>query len=279
MLLSFYLALFSSVAFSAIPEDSFSTGSVTTYYADIIIDVDSSGLTSISGTTDCENLTIEDSPLLTSKKGAYWIFSISPECIFSDAIYEIHLPAGSSVNYMKLPALSRIKDSSNGLTIVGTAENQLLNLTVQYSIDSSSESLPPWWFVAIIGFIISSLIIFLKKKFSKSSSSKKGTISSNSSNDGSSFVSSSVSASSVSSSPFELRLAKYFDSLPDRQKKIITLIKDSKSGSITQAELEKITGYPKSSLSRNVDSLVRKNLIEKKQTGMSNTLCLKTGGD
>lgn len=247
------------------------------YYADISITVDEAGLTSISGNTNHENLSVENSPLYTSKEGAYWVFRISPEGVFENAIYEINLPKGSSVTYMKLPSFSRVETTGDGLTLVGTAQNQLLNLTVQYEIldVASDSSLPPWWFVAIIGLLISAGVVFLKKKFSKKQIVSNSPAS-NSSN--SKYASSSDSPSSDLSSKLPLseqRMNKYLPSLSDRQKELITLIKHSKTGSITQAELERITGFPKSSLSRNVDSLVRKELIEKKQTGMSNTLCLK----
>ncbi len=61
--------------------------------------------------------------------------------------------------------------------------------------------------------------------------------------------------------------------LPKRQQEIIRLVR--KHGRITQAELEKRLDWPKSSLSRNVESLKRQGLIEKKASGMSNVLVLK----
>lgn len=46
-------------------------------------------------------------------------------------------------------------------------------------------------------------------------------------------------------------------------------------GVVTQAELEKKLKLPKSSLSRNVDTLARKGVIFKEQRGMSNVVGLK----
>lgn len=251
-----FVLVFSSLLFSSLV---LADSAPFTYYADISITVDKAGLTSISGTTNNDNLSVENSPLYTSKKGSYWVFHLNPQGIFSNAIYEINLPEGSSVTYMKLPSFSRVENTGSGLTLVGTAQNQLLNLTVQYEIldVSSDSSLPPWWFMVIVGLLISAGVAFIKKKFSKKkSSSADNNINKN-------------------NTTFEKKMIKFSDSLSDRQKEIISLIKKSESGSITQAELEKITGFPKSSLSRNVDSLVRKELIVKKQTGMSNTLSLK----
>ena len=62
--------------------------------------------------------------------------------------------------------------------------------------------------------------------------------------------------------------------LPERQRRIIEILQKNK-GTLTQAELEKKLKIPKASLSRNVDSLVRKNLIAKEQFGMTNRLTLK----
>ena len=58
----------------------------------------------------------------------------------------------------------------------------------------------------------------------------------------------------------------------DRQKEIIQLLSKK---DMTQKELSDILKIPKSSLSRNIDSLVKKDLIEKKQLGMTNYLSFK----
>ncbi|MBU2442886.1 MAG: winged helix-turn-helix transcriptional regulator, partial [Nanoarchaeota archaeon] len=57
-------------------------------------------------------------------------------------------------------------------------------------------------------------------------------------------------------------------------REIMRIIEKNKKP-ITQAALEKILKIPKSSLSRNIDSLVRKDIITKEGKGMSNVLFLK----
>jgi uncharacterized membrane protein len=60
--------------------------------------------------------------------------------------------------------------------------------------------------------------------------------------------------------------------LTDRQKQIIDLVK---KGPLSQAQIERNTGMPKSSLSRNIDVLVRKGILEKHDKGMVNIISLK----
>ncbi len=263
------------------------------FYADVQILVDEAGLVSVRGDTNNPLLeSIHSSPLYTSKEGAHWLLNISTNQVFENAIFEVHLPKGSSITYMKIPSFSRFEDTNDGLVLIGTAENQKLNLLVQYSLKSSSNNLPPWWFYALVAFVLSSAVMFLKKRFSPSYEVKEGLsfphprsrkgkkVFSNRTH--LSHASHSANGSSFSSSPqssSSLRLDAVFDQLPERQKMIITLIRESPSGFVTQAKLEKETGFPKSSLSRNVDSLVRKGFIQKEQTGMTNTLSLKLNED
>jgi uncharacterized membrane protein len=55
---------------------------------------------------------------------------------------------------------------------------------------------------------------------------------------------------------------------------IVETIQKNK-GSITQAKLEKSLEIPKSSLSRNIESLVRKNILVKESKGMTNLIMIK----
>ncbi|MCF7861062.1 MarR family transcriptional regulator [Candidatus Woesearchaeota archaeon] len=60
--------------------------------------------------------------------------------------------------------------------------------------------------------------------------------------------------------------------LTDRQKRIVSFVVKHKR--VTQKELQDELKLPKSSLSRNVESLVRKNILKKNQKGMSNVLSI-----
>ncbi|MGM5488531.1 MAG: helix-turn-helix transcriptional regulator [Nanobdellota archaeon] len=60
--------------------------------------------------------------------------------------------------------------------------------------------------------------------------------------------------------------------LTQRQRLIVDMLKKNKR--MTQKELEQRLEIPKSSLSRNIDSLERRGIIHKEQTGMSNVIRL-----
>lgn len=61
--------------------------------------------------------------------------------------------------------------------------------------------------------------------------------------------------------------------LTNRQKQIMKIVEKKKQ--ITQKELETRLKFPKSSLSRNIESLIRKRLIKKEKKGVTNVLILK----
>jgi uncharacterized membrane protein len=60
--------------------------------------------------------------------------------------------------------------------------------------------------------------------------------------------------------------------LTERQKEIVNLV--SKNKRITQKGLQDKLNMPKSSLSRNVESLVKKRILKKEQKGMSNLITI-----
>ncbi|MBN1377291.1 winged helix-turn-helix transcriptional regulator [Candidatus Woesearchaeota archaeon] len=63
------------------------------------------------------------------------------------------------------------------------------------------------------------------------------------------------------------------EALSKRQKQIYMIVRKHKR--ITQSNLQDKLNLPKSSLSRNIDSMVRKGIIEKKKRGMTNLIMLK----
>lgn len=206
------------------------------YYADVQLTVDDSGILYIDGITNHPDLLIDESSEFTFKDGSYWLFNFSVDGEFSDLSYEINLPEGAVINYMKLPVFGRIEDKG-GITLTGATQNSSLFIAVQYKIKRSS-SLISWWSIfLILGFISLGIAGFFYATGRKKSS---------------------------------YDLSKY----SSRQSMILSLLLKN-GGEITQAELERLTGLPKSSLSRNIDSLVRKNVVEKFQKGMSNTVRLK----
>lgn len=61
--------------------------------------------------------------------------------------------------------------------------------------------------------------------------------------------------------------------LPERQQEIINILRDKKK--VTQKQLEELMNIPKSSVSRNVQALFIKGIVEKQNVGQSNYVFLK----
>ncbi len=209
------------------------------YYADVVVEVDNSGFVTIEGVTNTPDLLIENSAEFTSKEGKYWLLNVSPNGSYSDLVYEIHLPQGAKINYMKLPDLGRIQEQ-NGIVISGACEDCSLALVIQYEIDPISSLTIPFWVVLLFTLIVVmgiSLYLYISQDTKYSSN---------------------------------LDLSKF----SPRQAKILSLLQKNK-GELSQAKLEQLTGFPKSSLSRNIASLVRKDVVEKFNNGMTNKIRIK----
>lgn len=221
------------------------SASPQSYYADIEIFADEAGFVTITGTTNHPTLIVDNSDMFTSKQKSIWKLNISTEEIFSNLVFKLHLPKNSVVNYLRTPSLARIEDSTGGLVIIGTAENQKLNLIAQYSTRKNAEV--QWvegrlfyWLIFIFAGIAGALLLFFiaanKLKFNKQK------------NHDLSF-------------------------LTERQKIIYNIVKQSKKP-LTQTAIQLKAGLPKSSVSRNIDSLVKRNLLIKNPSGMSNMITL-----
>ncbi|MGF3584901.1 MAG: helix-turn-helix transcriptional regulator [Thermoplasmatota archaeon] len=236
------------------------------YYADITINVDSSGFVTIDGITNYPGLLVNDTEIYTSKKQSYWILNITKEEVFSDFVYVLILPKGSSVNYIKSSDFIRIEESQGSLLVRGFGENVPLSIVVQYQIEKLPGNegqyqieKPPgneglWQFgilevflvVVIIVLIITLVFVLVKDRKDKSKVEE-------------------IKHDEVD---------KNLKGLNERQKQIIRLLMDRKMP-LTQTDIQKELNLPKASVSRNIRGLERKGLIEKEQIGMSNLIRLK----
>ena len=104
------------------------------YYADVEITVDDSGFITIDGITNHPDLLINNTELYTSKKQNYWLLNITKEDIFSDFIYSVVLPIGSSINYVKTSGSMRIEEEHGKLIINGFGQNKTFYIMVQYQV-------------------------------------------------------------------------------------------------------------------------------------------------
>jgi uncharacterized membrane protein len=128
--------------------------------------------------------------------------------------------------------------------IIGTGENRSFNIIVQYSLEYQKEKSDNFFLffilsvILIIGTSLFGFLFFHKKKKFYFMNIKENT-------------------------------------LTDRQKEIVMILKKHKRP-MTQKKVQDLVDMPKSSLSRNIDSLVRRDIVRKEQKGMSNVLTLNT---
>jgi uncharacterized membrane protein len=222
--------------------------SADNYYADITIDVDSSGYVTIDGITDHPDLLIKNTELYTSKKQSYWLLNITKEDIFSDFIYVLTLPKGSSINYIKSSGFISIENNNGNLLVKGFGENEPFSILIQYQTEKLPEDqiikndiILITLFICIIILIIILFILLSKEKPKADQSIAKDY---------------------------------NFKGLNDRQKEIMNLLID-KNIPMTQTEIQKELKIPKAAVSRNIRGLEIKGLIEKEQIGMSNLIRIK----
>ena len=218
------------------------------YYADLKIDVDSYGFVTIDGTTNHPDLLAKNTEIYTSKKQSYWLLNITKNEFFTDFVYVLTLPQGSSINYIKSSGFIQIEDEQGTLIINGFGENELFSIQIQYQIgkltDEESIKLDPIFIflITIIIILIAILFgIFLKEKAKTQNLIQDGYD---------------------------------FKGLNQRQKQIMNLLIDKKTP-LTQTDIQKQLNIPKAAVSRNIQRLELKGLIEKEQIGMSNLIRLK----
>jgi len=219
------------------------------YYADIDIRVDDSGVVSINGKTDHPDLLAGNSEWYTFKNQSYWLLNITKNEVFSDYIYALTLPQGSTINYIKSSGFRGIKEESGRLIITGSGGNESLSIVVQYQINNRSLDFNILLILGMLMLILVILLVFIiyqnkRKKLAGSDERLDNNIGYN------------------------------FRGLTDRQKQIIELLIETKR-SLTQVEIEKELDIPKAAVSRNVHSLEIKGLIEIEKIGKSNLIRLK----
>ena len=218
------------------------------YYADIIIEVDSSGFVTIDGTTNHPDLLTTNNEIYTLKKHSYWLLNITKEDIFSDFLYTLNLPKKSSINYIKSSGFISIEENKGNLIVRGFGENESLSIIIQYQTEKLTENEVVELDLIFI-FLISLIIILIL--FILISVIKEKTKVEKPKSDG-----------------------YNFKGLNQRQKEIMNLL-INKNTPLTQTEIQKELNIPKAAVSRNIRGLELKGLIEKEQIGMSNLIRIK----
>jgi uncharacterized membrane protein len=209
-------------------------------YADVTIRVDSDGTSVIEGTTNIEGF-VGSTAEYTTKNGEWWTLNITTP-LLDTFVYHVLLPEGAQVNYLAGKG-ARITTENNRVVIRGSGSEAPLAVIVQYRIDTRSTASSFAW-LPLAGVIVFFVFLwgFLHNRKQRRPVAK-------------------------SEAP------TYIDGIPDRQQAIISLLRKS-GGTLTQRQIELATKLPKSSVSRNVEALRRRGIIEKAQLGMTNTVTL-----
>lgn len=219
----------------------------TGYYADININIDASGFVDIKGDTNHPDLLVTSSEQYTLKKQSIWLFNMTKNDSFSDLVFTLYLPKGSSISHIQSSTAIRIKEEAGRLVITGFAENTNFILLIQYEV-KRLPSFPGGLLslsLLIATLCLVAIFIFVYRRKNNESIDKEEAADNNN-----------------------------FKGLNDRQKEIMHLLITDDSG-LTQTDIQRLLGIPKASVSRNIRRLELKGLIEKEQIGMSNIIRLK----
>ncbi len=211
------------------------------YYADTLFEIKNNGEVNITGITNNEKLQPILTQELTSKIGPIWNFKINIDENFSEYIYEIIFPQGAEIQKIKTNSNYRITTNHEQIKIIGTGNNTTLNLEVSYIIKNQPEN---YFLIGVLIILIIIGISFFVYKNKKQKNELKSTINYDK------------------------------DSLTERQLKIIELL-EKNDGKITQAEIQKILNYPKAALSRNLETLEKKEIITKQRKGITMLIKIK----
>jgi uncharacterized membrane protein len=231
---------------------SFPSHHAAEYYADLTISVDPAGFVTIGGLTNYPNLTVQSTALYTSKQQSYWVLNITKTETFSEFVYDLTLPKGSSITYIRSSGSLRIEEEFGNLILRGFGENESFSLLIQYQLEKQQTSFLQENLVYLILLpailLVSLLLIFFYRR-------EKTT-------------------ELIVPEIGEKQPLGELKGLNHRQKQIIQLLHE-RNIPLTQTDIQKELQIPKASVSRNIHGLERKGLIEKEQIGMSNLIRLK----
>jgi len=252
-------------------------------YSDLEITIANDGRSTVTGSS---NVPIADIPAnetingftdsLTAKRQNVWTFNLTTTQNVNVSFIKIHLPQNVVINQINSLQTSNIEyDDSITITFVG--KGQPLSIGIQYSFtnssgsnsdsttgSSSSKTASYGWYAltaAAILALIGAGTFFYKTKFGRGKSNKSSD-------------SKQQSFGGVRTGNIVLddaKLSAIRPTLNETQIKIIDALISS-GGVATQNKIHHATQIPKASLSRNVDLLVQKQVLQKLSGGYTNQL-------
>jgi uncharacterized membrane protein len=185
---------------------------------------------------------INNHPLLisstnyTSKNGNLWTLDLNINETFSDYVYEIYLPKNAAIKNLSTPKTMSITNENNVLLILGIGHNETFKLIISYIIKQEKNNY--FYLILLETIILIGVIVYFVLYFKKN------------------------------------KIRINYSLLSKRQCKIMKIIENKKR--VTQKYLEELNLMPKSSLSRNIESLNKKGLIIKNKKGINNILSIKS---
>lgn len=219
-------------------------------YADLTLSVDHAGPVTITGVTDAESLPLGTSNAYTSKQGEHWTLNITSTETLETFVYEVRLPEGAAINYLSGKG-ARIATDGGAVVVKGSGEHAPFAVTVQYTIDADEANAFAWLPLVFFSVLLILLWFVLRGKRIRQKRERKK-------------ISSLISARGAPS---------YLEGIPARQQAMVKLLREA-GGTLTQRQLELTLKLPKSSVSRNVEALRRRGIVQKAQLGMTNTVVL-----
>ncbi len=231
-------------------------------YADVVFDVSDTGSVNIKGLTNHPSLSERTTNELTSKKGDYWVFNLSLNETFSAFVYSVELPEGAVISYAKGSTPVRI--GNNGRTFVkATGTSKEMGITIQYSIENGKKStgnliLIPVAVLLAVFSILAGIFIRSRRKLHPAREANHVP----------------EAGQDLSYQEAKQKQQWYDKSLlAERQRQIVELM-EKHGKPVTQKRIEEEMGIPKSSLSRNIESLIRRGIIKKEGKGMTNIISI-----
>jgi uncharacterized membrane protein len=178
----------------------------------------------------------EETNYYTSKTGCDWYFSFNPPNPFEEINLKLYLPANSLLKSID-SNLDYVIGYDNSLVLTFQGLNETPRISVNYAFKRVQESN---YFLLLIPLLCGVLIVVI--------------------------VWFSVKKRKVED--------KVLRVLSKRERQVMLTLKNL-GGNVKQSKLRQVTGLPKSTLSRTINSLQKKGLIEKQGHGMTNRVLLK----
>ncbi|MFC1691404.1 helix-turn-helix transcriptional regulator [Nanoarchaeota archaeon] len=264
------------------------------YYIDENIYLDNTGSASITGEANIDllkyikpdkNVIKGETPELTLKKDRYWLFQYETEQNLSSIIIKLNLPKNTVINHIDTNLKINIENTDQGIQIKFLGSNKPLKIKLQYymsdhptkligEINNENGQEKAFYETVIIleGIII--LIFIVMLIFILTRKKKKSVIAQKTKNKKTAkkHKSNKIKKKGEAEIDHE-KITTIRPTLNETQLRILDALIERK-GICSQSIIQHMTNIPKSSLSRNIDIMHKKNIIVKYYTGTRNNVKL-----